>query len=112
VHGLEELDSAWNRAYQTNDYAVLERIFASEWVGFLADGSSIERTAFLDGLPHNPPATLEFSEFSMRDFGETGVTRGRVDIRGADFEISQRFVRVWARRHGAWQAVAVQVVPI
>ena len=112
MHELERLDRAWNLAYQTNDYAALETIFAADWVVLLRDGSRVERAAFLEQLPHNPPATLTFSEFWLRDFGETGVTCGRVDIRGADFEVSQRFVRVWAKRHGAWQAVAVQVIAV
>ena len=57
-------------------------------------------------------ATLEVSEFALRVFGDTAVTLGRVRISGATFTVDQRFMRVWARRSGVWQAVAVQVVPI
>lgn len=112
MHEVQRLDEQWNRAYQTGDYAALEDIFAADWIGVFADGRSVERTAFLEQLPHNPPATLEFSEFALRVFGDTVVTWGRVQINGATFTVDQRFMRVWARRSGVWQAVAVQVVPI
>jgi hypothetical protein len=110
MHELEVLNDAWNLAYQRSDLAALEAILAPDWMGFLHDGSSLTRAALLKQLPNNPKATLEFDLFELHVFEETGVTRGRVWIRGADFEVVQRFVRVWARRDGQWQAVAVQVV--
>ena len=112
MHEVQRLDEQWNRAYQTRDHAALEGVFAADWIAVFADGRSIERAAFLEQLPHNPPATLEFSGFTMRVFGDTAVTLGRVQISGATFAVDQRFMRVWAQRSGFWQAVAVQVVLI
>jgi ketosteroid isomerase-like protein len=110
MHDLETLDAAWNLAYQRNDLAALEAILAPDWIGFMHDGSSVTRAQLLEQLPRNPKATLEFSGFELHVFGETGVTRGWVRIVGADFEVKQRFVRVWARRDAHWQAVAVHIV--
>lgn len=112
MHEVQWLDEQWNRAYQNRDYAALESVFAPDWIGIPADGHKIERVTFLEQLPDNPLATLEFSEFDMRVYGDTAVTWGRVRISGATFMIDQRFMRVWAQRSGAWQAVAVQVTPI
>ena len=112
MHEVQRLDEQWNRADQTRDYAAFEDLFAVDWIGVFGDGRSTERAAFLEQLPDNPPATLEFSEFAMRIFGDTAVTCGRVRISGTAFTVDQRFMRVWAQRSGVWQAVAVQVVPI
>ena len=112
MHEVQRLDEQWNRAYQTRDYAALEGLFAADWIGVFGDGRSVERTMFFEQLLDNPPATLEFSEFSMRVFDDAAVTLGRVQISGATFAVDQRFMRVWAERSGVWQAVAVQVVPI
>ena len=112
MHEVQRLDEQWNRAYQQQNYGALEDLFASDWIAVLADGHSVERSAFLEQLPNNPPATLEFSEFSMRVFGDTAVTQGRLQISGATFTIDQRFMRVWAQRSGVWLAVAVQVARI
>ena len=112
MHEVQRLDEQWNRAYQTRDHAALEDVFAADWIAVFGDGRSTERIEFLEQLPHNPLATLEFSEFALRVFGDAAVTLGRVQISGATFTIDQRFMRVWAQRSGVWQAVAVQVVPI
>ena len=109
---IQRLDEQWNRVYQNLGDTALEDVFAADWIAVFADGRSIERTAFLEQLPHNPPATLEVSEFAMSVFSDTAVTLGRVQISGATFTVDQRFMRVWARRSGVWQAVAVRVVPI
>ena len=112
MHEVERLDKQWNRAYQQQDYAALEGVFASDWIAVLADGHSVERAAFLEQLPDNPAAILEFSEFSMRVFGDTAVTWGRLQISGVAFTVDQRFMRVWAQRSGVWRAVAVQVARV
>ena len=112
MHEVQRLDERWNRAYQTRDHAALEDVFAADWISVFADGRSVERAAFLEQLPHNPPATLEFSEFAMRVFGDTAVTWGRVRISGATLTVDQRFMRMWVQRLGVWQAVAAQVIPI
>ena len=87
MHEVQRLDERWNRAYQTRDDAALEAMFAADWIGVFADGRSIERMMFLEQLPHNPPATLEVSEFALRVFGDTAVTCGRVRIGGATFTV-------------------------
>ena len=102
MHEVQRLDERWNRTYQTRDHAALEDVFAADWIAVFADGRSVERAAFLEQLPHNPPAILEFSEFVVRVFGDTAVTWGRVRISGATLTVDQRFMRVWAQRLGVW----------
>jgi ketosteroid isomerase-like protein len=53
----------------------------------------------------------------LRVFGDGAVVTGRLsgvgrDEAGAEFSLRQRFTRVYAKRGGAWQAVATQVTVI
>ena len=60
------------------------------------------------------PADVEvsFHESTLHGFGSAAVTTGRTIVKGPGVFIDQRFTRVYARRDGRWQAVAVQVVPV
>ena len=63
----------------------------------------------------NPPGrarSVTFSEQSVRIFGDTGISRGRLQLELDDRRVDQRFVRVFAKRDGIWQAVSVAVTPV
>ena len=54
---------------------------------------------------------IAFSERSLSVFGSTAVARGRLRLSLASGRVDQRFLRVYAKRDGRWQAVAVQTAP-
>ena len=54
-----------------------------------------------------PPVALAFERHASRVFGDAGLTRGTLYVNGERF---QSFTRLYARRGGVWQGVAVQVV--
>ncbi len=56
--------------------------------------------------------SVTFSEQSVRVFGNTGISRGRLQLELDDGRIDQRFIRVFAKRDGIWRAVSVAVTPI
>ena len=64
----------------------------------------------------NPPGAraglATFSEQFVRVFGDTGMSRGRLQLELEDRRIDQRFLRVFARRDGIWRAVSVAVTPV
>lgn len=110
---LAQLDAAWNSAYSERRRHKLRDVLSEDFLAFFPDGASLEREALI-AAEAPPEATLEssFSEFSLHVFGNTAVTRGRVEV-SVDAElIQQRFMRVWAKRQGRWWAVAVQVFPV
>jgi ketosteroid isomerase-like protein len=109
---LETLNEAWNEAYRRVDMIALAAILADDWVGVLASGEAISKTQLLEHMPNNPPTTFEFSGFELHPFADTAVTRGVVRVISGEINILQRFMRVWAKREGRWQAVAVQVALI
>jgi hypothetical protein len=109
---LERLNEAWNEAYRRVDMIALAAILADDWVGILASGDVFSKTQLLETVPNNPPSNLEFSGFELHQFADTAVTRGVLQVTSSEFTVSQRFMRVWAKREGHWQAVAVQVALI
>jgi ketosteroid isomerase-like protein len=109
---LETLNEAWNEAYRRVDMISLAAILADDWVGILASGEAISKTQLLEHVPNNPPTTFDFSGFELHQFANTAVTRGVVRVISGEFNVLQRFMRVWAKRERRWQAVAVQVALI
>jgi len=105
------LDSAWNEAYRRHDRAPLAHILADDFTGLTASGEPITKAS----LMVNPPGrakSVTFSEQSVRVFGDTGISRGRLQLELDDRRVDQRFLRVFAKRNGNWQAVSVAVTPV
>jgi ketosteroid isomerase-like protein len=108
---VRDLDRAWNDAYIRNDRTPFAEILADDFVARHWNGRTITKTQLMTG---GEPATVTFSEFSIRLFGPTAITTGRIRVeRVRESSASeQRFFRVYSKREGRWQAVAVQVFPI
>jgi ketosteroid isomerase-like protein len=104
-----ELDERWNEAYRQKNVSELETILADDWIAFTAQGT-VTKTQILEAVPNNPEATLEFTRLELRIYGETAITRGRLQISTTSETRAQSFMRVYAKRSKQWQAVAVQVV--
>jgi ketosteroid isomerase-like protein len=105
------LDSEWNEAYRRHDRAPLSHILADDFAGLTASGEPITKVL----LMINPPGrarSATFSEQFVRVFGDTGISRGRLQFELDDHLIDQHFLRVFAKRDGVWQAVSVAVTPV
>ena len=105
------LDEAWNQAYLRNDRAPLADILAEDFTGFTADGEPIDKAALMIN-PARRATSAIFSEQSVRVFGDTAISRGRLDLELEDRRIDQWFLRVFARREGVWRAVSATVTPV
>jgi ketosteroid isomerase-like protein len=107
---VEDLDRAWNEAYEHNDRAPLEHILADDFEAIAADGQTVTKAQLMQPSP--APRSIAFSDRSIRLFGSTAITRGRLRLEHDGGRIDQRFMRVYARRDGRWRAVAVQVAAV
>ena len=105
------LDEAWNEAYRRQDRSPLAAILAEDFIGWTAAGEPI-RKAMLMADPPERAVSVTFSEAAVKLFGETAVTRGRLTLELPGRLVDQRFLRVFARRDGRWQAVSVTVTPV
>jgi ketosteroid isomerase-like protein len=108
------LDNEWSEAYRRRDRSPLAHILADDFTGLTALGEPITKEL----LMINPSAvgvkSVTFSEQYVHVFGGTGISWGRLRIGMDDgrIAIDQRFLRVWAKRDGIWQAVSVAVTPV
>jgi ketosteroid isomerase-like protein len=108
------LHNEWNEAYRRRDRSPLAHILADDFTGLTASGGPITKAL----LRVNPSAdgvkSVTFSEQYVQVFGSTGISRGRLQIGMEDgrIVIDQRFLRVWAKRDGVWQAASVAVTPV
>jgi ketosteroid isomerase-like protein len=105
------LDSEWNEAYRRHDRAPLAHILSDDFTGLTASGEPVTKASLMINPP-GPARSVTFSEQSVRVFGDTGISRGRLQLELDDRRVDQRFLRVFAKRDGIWQAVSVAVTPV
>jgi ketosteroid isomerase-like protein len=108
------LDNEWNEAYRRRDRSPLAHILADDFTGLTALGEPITKALLMINPSAQGVKSVMFSEQFVCVFGDTGISRGRLQIGMDDgrIVIDQRFLRVFANRDGIWQAVSVAVTPI
>ncbi|MGD0117150.1 MAG: nuclear transport factor 2 family protein [Candidatus Binatus sp.] len=108
------LDSEWNEAYRRADRSPLAHILAEDFIGWTAVNEPVTKAMLMINPPGARPGAAIFSEQYVRVFGGTGVSRSRFQLEADDrrIVIDQRFLRVFAKRDGVWQAVSVAVTPV
>ena len=111
VATITALDQAWNQAYVKNDRSALADILSDDFVAVAHTGQLVSNAQLLQPPPE-PAIEVRFSEFSLRCWGATATTCGRIRVQTASMTIEHRFMRVYAKRDERWQAVSVQVVPV
>jgi ketosteroid isomerase-like protein len=108
------LDSEWNEAYRRHDRTPLAHILAEEFTGLTALGEPITKALLMINPSSEMIKSVTFSEQYVQVFGDTGISRGRLQLGLEDgsIVIDQRFLRVFAKWDGVWQAVSVAVTPV
>lgn len=108
------LDSEWNDAYRRHDRAPLAHILADDFTGWTALGQLVTKAILMVDPPGRAGSvtSVTFSGQFVRVFGDTGISRGRLQLEFDDHHTDQRFLRVFAKRDGIWQAVSVAVTPV
>lgn len=110
---VTELDEAWNRAYVERDPQALDRLLAADWVGLTPGHDVITKEVLLEGQRQtSAEAVITFTRGETRVFGDAALTTGSIAVSAPNVAVAQRFTRVWSKRNGRWQAVAVQSVPL
>ncbi len=108
------MDNEWNEAYRRRDRSPLAHILADDFTGLTASGGPITKALLMINPSAQGVKSVTFSEQYVCVFGGAGISRGRLQIGMEDgrIAIDQRFLRVFAKRGGIWQAVSVAVTPI
>jgi ketosteroid isomerase-like protein len=105
------LDNAWNEAYRRHERAPLERILADDFTALTPSGESITKASLMVN-PSETASSVTFSEQAVNVFGNTAITRGRLQLDLNHHRVDQRFLRVFTYRNGNWRAVSVAVTPL
>jgi ketosteroid isomerase-like protein len=107
------LDNEWNEAYRRADRSPLAHILADDFTGWTSLNEPITKAILMINPPGGRPGMATFSEQYVRVFGDTGISRGRLQLADEGrIVVDQRFLRVFAKREGIWRAVSVAVTPV
>ena len=121
---IRELEAQISRAVVAGDRALFDRVLASDFTHTSHSGQFKTRAEWMaedkvensQGKPQARKATyeaFEVDDLAVRIYGETAVVTGRTTpkgrtAKGEPMRGRYRFLRVWVKRGGRWQAVAFQ----
>ena len=111
---LRALEETRRDAIARQDFDVLRRIYASEFVAIAGNGTFIDRDR-LFGLFRAVDRSLAFSVDDIRviDLGDTALFLGRLVGRSGERIVSSaRFSHTFVRKDGQWQCVFGQSTPV
>jgi hypothetical protein len=121
---VRELEAQLSRAVVRGDRAFFERVLAADFTHTSHAGKFKTRAEWMaedkvenrQGKPQAGKTTYEafdVDDLAVRIYGETAVVTGRStpkgrNAKGEPIRGRYRFLRVWVKRGGGWQAVAFQ----
>ena len=121
---VRELEAQLSRAVVQGDRAFFERVLATDFTHTSHAGKFKTRAEWMaedkvenrQGKPQAGKTTYEafdVDDLAVRIYGETAVVTGRStpkgrNAKGEPIRGRYRFLRVWVKRGGGWQAVAFQ----
>jgi hypothetical protein len=123
-HVIRDLEGQLSRAVIKGDRGFFERLLADDFTHTSHSGQFKTRKEWMsenkfenhEGQPQ-PGKThyeaFEVDDLAIRIYGETAVVTGRstprgVTAKGEPIRGRYRFLRVWVKRDGRWQAVAFE----
>ncbi len=123
VHEIQELESRFGRAVITGDRAFYDRVLAEDFTHTSHSGAFKTRAEFMaenkfDAKGDSKSGRTRYDAYDVDDlairiYGDTAVVTGRTSPKGRTAQgqpISghYRYLRVWVKRQGRWQAVAFE----
>jgi uncharacterized protein (TIGR02246 family) len=110
---IQKMEHEWAQVAVTGDPAVMERIFADDFLGVTPEGVQYTKRGFIDDTKANPLGftSNEVNEMKIRFFENVAVAQGDETFTRKSGE-QGRFVwtDVLVRRVGEWRIVAAQDV--
>lgn len=108
---LVGLNADYVRAVLTSNAARFEELLAADFRNTNADGTIVDRQAFISQMARPSNLTsLECEDVEIRRFGETAIIHARTVYVTSDGRPGTgRYTDVWHKRDGRWLAVAAHV---
>jgi ketosteroid isomerase-like protein len=111
VATLTELNEAYLESVKMGDVDRFREILADDFLCSAADGSVLDKTQFLE-LTAGPRTLRHLSgaDIRIRLFGDVAIIHAATTYTTIDGRDGRgRYTDIWAKRDGAWRAVAAHV---
>jgi len=116
---LKALEQQWSDAYMKGDVAVLKAVEADDWTLVDPEGTTTTKTQDIKELTDKTFAVKESttSDIKVRTLGEnnavvTGSSKMSGSYKGKDFSGEYRFLDIFEKKGGKWQAILSQVTKV
>jgi uncharacterized protein (TIGR02246 family) len=115
---IRKLEEELRQAAVKGDTAVFERILADDYRNVNARGLVRSKSDILADFKSGAAKTesLALENIQVKVYGDTAVLTAdrtaKSTLKGQDTGGRQRQIRVYVKRNGRWQAVAMQTTPI
>jgi ketosteroid isomerase-like protein len=123
VREIQELETQFGRAVIAGDRAYYDRVLAEDFTHTSHSGVFKTRAQFMAESKFDEQKDLksgrtrydayDVDDLAIRIYGDTAVVTGRTSPKGRTAQGQPitgqyRYLRVWVKRQGRWQAVAFQ----
>ena len=108
---LHELNLGFIRSVRTSDVAWFDRNLADDFLNSNADGTLVDRAAFLRQIAAPCPVSdLGVEDVRIRLLGDVAIAHGRTTYIKPDGQAAAgRYTDVWVRQGGCWVCVSGDV---
>lgn len=116
---LKALEQQWSDAYMKGDSSVLKTVEAEDWTVVDPEGNVLTKAQDIKELEDKTfvVKTGSLSEVKVRMLGEnhacvTGMSKSTGTYKGKEFSGDFRFLDLFEKKDGKWQAIMSQVTKI
>ena len=108
---LQELNQGFIRSVRMSDVGWFDRNLTEDFLNSNADGTLVERGAFLRQIaPPCPVSNFDVEDVRIRILGDAAIIHGRTTYTKPDGKAAAgRYTDVWVRQGGRWVCVSGDV---
>jgi hypothetical protein len=111
---LTETEDRWLEGGIRGDAKVAAQLLAEDYQGMTQSGAVEDKAQFVAEVKAGSLRADSFyqDQRSVRIFGETAVSTGRLSLKDQDGITQTRYTRVYVKRQGRWQLIIMQTTRI
>jgi ketosteroid isomerase-like protein len=115
---IKKMETERAAAVVKGDWAKLEKETSDDYTLINVNGQMSNKSQMVDGFKSGQTklTTDDISDMNVRVYGDVAVVTGKVDVKGTmggkDVNGQAMFTRVYVKKAGHWQAVALQQTPV
>lgn len=111
---LTRIEDGWLEASIHGDAKLAAELLAEDYQGMTQSGAVEDKAQFVAEVKAGSLRADSFyqDERSVRIFGETAVSTGRLSLKGEGGITQTRYTRVYVKRQGRWQLIIMQTTRI